>query len=923
MKSELHIEGTIVELTAELGVAITYAIADVKRPEGRMGAGSKTVTLPGSKTLNALLTHIYDINYDIQTSGVVNFSPDFNPNLKASIRVYTNGLLQFTGYMKLIKVTRSQADLEKKFYDVVLFGEVATIYNDISDGKLADLDLSAYNHTYNKATQKATWTNTNYGDGYVYPMINYGGITPNTWDVTNLFPAVYHKTIIDAIFSEAGWTYDSAFLTGAFFKRLVLPFSGDKLTITAAQATARLFNSSLSANIDDSVSPTATQISSAQTEDPTVFDTEISDPSNQYNPATGVFTAASTGYYEFLSSGTVSAHATSTVTFAAVSPYNISLEVKHISGATTNSYTVGGAAGTTLSTISAGNDIYSHSIVIVSPTIYMLAGDTAHLRVNQGISHGTGASGTIRFRVSSGARFYNRVTQTQISDGNSLDMASVLPIDIRQADYLTSIFRTFNLYVEPDKTQPNRLVIEPEPDFYESGTIRDWTSKLDPSRPFEQYPMGALDALRYKIKYSDDSDYWNKFYKDKFKETYGEKNVDVTNDFLKNTNTNEVMFAATPLVGSAAHDRIIPEIYSLTNAGVQQPIRGKLRILYWEGTFNTNYSWTYTSSVSGNTTETTYPYAGHVDNPYNPTLDLSFGVPREIYYVNPYGATTYTDNNLYNQYHYQFITEITDRNSKLCTGHFWLKPLDILNLSFRDIIYIDGMNFRLSKVLDYNPASEDVTKVELLKIKHSEIYLTSNKTLTFTAGEVFSRGDSAPGYGGNVGVGDLDNSSNNVVVGRNNYVSDTASGVSINGSGNRVGNNCVNVSVFNSSGVVVLNDLRNVSVINTNNITVTDNDVSYLNGRRISGDTEWSFVNVSRNINEAGNYHTSGTITLTLVPANYRAGDKFNFKKTDSSATTFTLNGGGVNIDGLPTQSFATQYMNLTIEFNGTDFYIT
>lgn len=922
IRSELFINDTAVELKQEFGCAITYAIADIKHPESRNGSLSKTITLPGTKPINLLLTHIYDINYDIQTSGVINFAPDFNPNLKASVRVYTDGALQFSGYMKLLNIVRDQADLQRMSYEVQLFGEVASIYNDIADDKLSDLDLSAYNHTYNKAKQQATWSATTYGTGYVYPMINYGGIPLNTWDVNNFFPAVYHKTIIDKIFSDAGWSYSSTFFDSAFFKRLVLPFSGDRLTLTAAQIAARLFSASLSGNIDDSIVLVTTQTGLSSVQNPVLFNTDISDPSNQFNTGTGIFTAASSGYYDFLSSGTISANATTNVIFSTGATYNIIVDIIKISGATTTTINIGGYSGTTAATTLAGNDLYSHSLQMASSTIYLQAGDTVQLKVNQSMAFATGATGTIRFRIASGALFYNRVTNTQISDGNALDFAAVMPTDIRQADYLTSIFRTFNLYVEPDRSQPNRLIIETEADFYESGTTRDWSQKLDVIKPVTITPMGALDSVRYKIKYSDDSDYWNKYYKDKFKETYGEKNVDIINDFLKNINTNEVMFAATPLVGSSSNDRVIPEIYTLTNAGVQQPVRSKLRILYWAGTFNTANSWTYTSVVSGNTTETTYPYAGHLDNPYSPTLDLSFGVPREIYYVNPYGVTQYTDKNLYNQYHDQYITEITDKNSKIVTAYFRLNGMDIFNLSFRDIIWIDGMNYRLNKVVDYDPASYSVTKVELLKVKHAPAYVFSLKNLTLTQGETISRGNPSPGYGGTVGVGDTSSTSLNVATGLQNYVSSSSRNVTVSGFRNSVGNNCQNISVFNSSGVVVANDLRNVSVISTNDIVITESDVSYQNGIRISGDATWTTVSTTQTITSTGRYLVSGTITITLTPAVLRAGDRFVFKKTDSGTTT-TISGGGVNIDGAATTTLTTQYESKTIEYNGTQFYIT
>lgn len=926
IRSELIINGTRVDLKSEFGCAITYAIADIKKPETRNGSLSKTVKLPGTKTINNLLTNIYDINYDIQTSGAINFTPDFNPNLKASVYVYTDGLLQFSGYMKLLNINRDQADLERKEYEVLLIGEVATIYSVIADGKLSDLDLSAYDHTYNKATQQATWTNTNYGTGYVYPMINYGGIPANTWAVENFYTAIYIKTIVDAIFSDAGWVYSSTFFDSALFKRLVLPFAGDKLTITAASIAARLFSASLSGNIDDSVVISSTSIGDSVSEDPVLFNAESSDPSNQFDTGTGIFTATNAGYYDFYTSGTYSCSATTDTTFSTSANFSIQLAIKVVSGATTSTYPIGGFNGLTPAFNPAGSNLYSQSIQGISQTIYMNAGDTANLTSLQNIAHASGASGTINFRIASGAVFKNRITNTAIVDGNSLSMSSVLPPDIRQADFLTAIFRTFNLYVEPDRSQPNKLIIETETDFYESGSTRDWSLKLDVSRPVTITPMGALDALRYVLKYSDDTDFWNKTYKDKFKETYGQKNVDIVNDFLKNVNTNEVMFAATPLVGSASHDRIIPEIYTLTNAGVQQPIKSKLRLLYWAGTFNTGYSWTYTSTVTGNTTETTYPYAGHLDNPYNPTIDLSFGVPQEIYYANPYGATQYGNNTLYNVYHSQYITEITDRNSKLVTAYFRLKPLDIFDLSFRDIIYIDGQNYRLNKVIDYDPASYSVTKVELLKIKHAPAFVPTTKFISFATGEVIdlTRSDYEPGNGTNVGTGDLSSSSLNASYGSNNYIASSSRGVTVSGSNIRVGNNCTNVSVFNSSGVVVMNDLRNVSVIATNDITITESDVSYQNGVKISGSSEWTSLTATQTISAPGNYTTTGTITITLTPGSLRSGDTFVFKKLDGGASILTINGGGVNIDGAATTTATTQYSSLTIKFSSDDnkFYI-
>jgi len=889
MRSELYLNGTLVDLKEEIQCALTLMISDIREPKTRNGSFSKTVKLPATKTVNKLLGGIFDIAEDIQTSGVVNFVPDFNPNLKCEAILYADGLEQFRGNMKLTSIERDQHDHSLMWYNVVLFGEVANIYSAIGDAKMADLNLSAYNHTYNKAVQKATWTNTNYGTGYVYPMINYGGIPATDWAVENFYPSIYLKEYIDKIFLAAGKTYTSTFFNTDYFKHLIIPFCGEKLTITASQQAARLFSAYTSAQTSG--------VSAAV--DPILFNTQTSDPSNQFDPTTGIFTVANSGYYSFYSSGVVTYDAISTVTGTGLSYFNIQVIV--LRGATTYTYQLASDTLSTLSSYTSGQTIKVFTYQGWSQELLLLTGDTVRIKCAPSL---LGLSGTVGQRIASNAKYFNRITNAQIVDGGSLDMASALPVDVKQADFLTSVLRLFNLYLEPDKTTPNNFFIDTDEDFYGTGSTRVWTDKVDSSKPILITPMGALDARRYRLKYAEDSDYWNKFYLDKWKESYGEKNLDITNDFLKNVMTNEIIFAPTPSIGDSSHDRIIPEIYQLGNSGVQTQMRSKLRILYWAGALNTVHPWNYNSTVAGTSVETTYPYCGHVDNPITPTKDLSFGVPREIYWVNPYGVTTYTNDNVYNRYHAKFLTEITDRNSKLVTLYVRLRPLDINRLSFRDLIFIDQHYYRLQKVLDYNPIAETVTKVELLKIKGAPSFTPYSKTLTFTYGEQFDNGDTVPTAGGNIGVGDVLDTSINTSTGMNNYVSRTSTGVSVSGSHIRVGNNCTNISVSDSSGVVIMGNLDNVCVINTNDITVTESDVTYMNGLRVQGSTDTHIFTTSQTITALGVWYGNSAVapvTLTLDTSFFRTEDMITVQRI--AAGSVVIDGNGVNINGAATKT--------------------
>ena len=109
---------------------------------------------------------------------------------------------------------------------------------------------------------------------------------------------------------------------------------------------------------------------------------------------------------------------------------------------------------------------------------------------------------------------------------------------------------------------------------------------------------------------------------------------------------------------------------------------------------------------------TAYGYAGHLDDPANPTVDLNFGAPKELQFP----ASTYPTNNLFNTYHKPYILEITDMESKLLTCRVYLNAIDIYNLDFSKYIWINGALFRLNKVEAYDPTANKTTMINLLKV---------------------------------------------------------------------------------------------------------------------------------------------------------------------------------------------------------------
>lgn len=244
----------------------------------------------------------------------------------------------------------------------------------------------------------------------------------------------------------------------------------------------------------------------------------------------------------------------------------------------------------------------------------------------------------------------------------------------------------------------------------------DWSNKLDISKPVNVKPVSQIEGKNYIFSYKPDKDYYNELYTTEFSEVYGEKRRVIDNDHVKGDKKFELVFSPTPLVGTFTNSMVIPRIVKENEDGSVSPIKSNIRILYYGGLKDAGGTWKYEGETSSTTYESGYPYAGHLDDPHSPVFDLCFEAPRRVFYQ----ATSYTNNNLYQKYYRRFVDEIADKDSKIVTAYFNIKPIDIFKLDFSKFIFVQGLNgtsFRLNRIYDYNSISDETTKVELAKIK--------------------------------------------------------------------------------------------------------------------------------------------------------------------------------------------------------------
>jgi hypothetical protein len=239
---------------------------------------------------------------------------------------------------------------------------------------------------------------------------------------------------------------------------------------------------------------------------------------------------------------------------------------------------------------------------------------------------------------------------SKYTEGDIINISSVLPREIKQKDFLTWLFRAFNLYAIPDTIDANKLIIEPRDEFYTSDVV-DITNNLDVSSELMINPMGVLDFRDFVLKYKEDKDEYNTKYQELFGEVYSTKKFTVENDFLTQTNTVEIGFSPSPLANSNGyHDRIFTKIRKLDpNSGNSELPSYNIRMLIYGGLVATSQGWQIKTKLSGTSFIIVgFPYAGMLDSTSAPTFDLGFAQPKAIYYV--IGSTAYTNGNLFNRY---------------------------------------------------------------------------------------------------------------------------------------------------------------------------------------------------------------------------------------------------------------------------------
>ncbi len=401
---------------------------------------------------------------------------------------------------------------------------------------------------------------------------------------------------------------------------------------------------------------------------------------------------------------------------------------------------------------------------------YFNKNDKIRLRIKNVFKHSGGAGNTCGFKLylfgasnisanndASYDGLYNiKFNPEFVEYGQTYDLKNVINKEYKQIDFIKGVAHAFNLQFttdEPSKT----IFIEPFDTFYKSFyEAEDWTYKVDTSQ--ETKDVWIKDSFKRDIvfKYKTDSkdskveqrgnDYFEKIldeypYKETLSDEFERGVTTFENPFFAgtfNAKDRDVSKTSDPAYNACLWQEkedggfISPNDLARSDKGYDfLP-----RLLYWKKyspdlssnpaaicykyataqLFNSTYKGIFAQQNASNVLSDVYPQATSINRDDAGSMVLSYG----NVYVTDYDDVnnTYSDavikEGLFQTYYYNLVNMLK-QNPRVRNVNINLSIIDIVNLDFRKLIYIDGVYWRINKIKDFNPLTKSTTKVELVE----------------------------------------------------------------------------------------------------------------------------------------------------------------------------------------------------------------
>ncbi len=709
----------ICDLYEDEDIPLSLSVDDFKNVAEKVQSYSKAFNLPATKRNNQIFDNIFEIT---RTDTGLNF----NPYKRTKAILKQDGFLLFEGYLRMLDISDKSGETS---YNVNLYSEVVALADVLGDKTFSELDFFELEHEYNKTQITASWndapsagiTYTNAStsgfrdanDTVKYPFVDWthqilvGGSgtgtaatdgNPEFTALEQIFrPFINIKYLIDRIFQEVPFTYESEFFDTDDFKKLYMDFNWG-----SGNAPVMFNSSGELTNLNDFNIPTS--YTTLDFDQMAIVNGTILNANFGYSA--GVFTAQEDGQV---------------YTFSYDMEFNSSLvletlEVQWLVNGVSVNY-----ATTSVSVLS-----FTYAGTFTTPPLS--AGDTVlcQAKCSVGLYDLDGVLNIVPSLTPSLVTITTSVAQT-----TSDTLLGTLRGELGQWEFLKGIMTMFNLVTLPDEDNPSNIKIEPygdifmssndtaNPNFFDDTSSElDWTEKIDVSE-MKLMPLTDLNKKTIFKFVEDEDDFAFINYKNQVGgHLYGSRKFPLVPDDRFNilTGEDEIIaepFAATvvkPLMSQYANF-ITPSLYAMGEDEVTEGFDNSPRIMYNNGVKSTGASY-YIPEQNGGTSsnETDFLQFSHLTSVPTVTTarDFHFG---ECQLIGGVGSPV--NNNLFNLYWLPYYSELYNPDTRIMTIKVNLSPSDINTFKFNDTIFIKNRTFRVNKI-DYKP--NDLATVEFILI---------------------------------------------------------------------------------------------------------------------------------------------------------------------------------------------------------------
>jgi hypothetical protein len=693
---KIYIDNQVVDLPVnDLNLNLTYSLKD--RDGFAVNTGSRSeysFEFPSTHNNDLIFSRFYDVSEETQNKQVL---------LTASIEV--NGLPFFSGLAQLTSTT-IEADLfywKGQTYKVSFYGNNVDWVAQLKNKYLYQYDYGT--HVFDSGTVLSSFSNV-YTDIYKYILIKWKDWTVSgevQW--SELTPALFVKAILDRIFSDIGYTYQSNFFSLDSAERLIMPIPlGEKIddpqyaedylnvVLTEPGTTNEYFNPSPPYLVTPYLFPNVVQPNLA----------------TPYNIGTGFYTVPVSGYYYVRINVNVNSTGFHRSWFQAVINNNPTNLINN------SDILFGGLFAPYFGSASASKE---------SDIVFLNAGDTISLALaNSEVPPGQNLT-TWDYSL----EIYGEAI---VSSGLTINFGYFINKEWNSLDFIKGLAHAFNLTFQTDVD--NRTVtIEPadtylnqsrpavqnnEQGFYET-TISDLTEDVDLIKGGEVYSRSDINQLvKFTWQYDSNDPTLEALNGIEAVALHQSRFTFIQNRFQKDEDVIENPFFSTTLViadstiqgANTTKTPMIPIIWSQNYLENTISIEANYDIMpRLLATDKTDPDYNGTININDGSTVNEYdtPVAYMVD--YNNTtgdfISLSFGSET----VNGF----YIKGLLERFYLQEFIRRQAGKEVECYI--FW-DALMIRQLDFRKRVNIHGDNYILQEINSFSVTSNESTKTYLI-----------------------------------------------------------------------------------------------------------------------------------------------------------------------------------------------------------------